>query len=259
MRDDCKVKQIVPIVLAVLMMSSLFAGIDMDELKETKEMDTDERAMYGLKSRFVAPEGVGKAAPVKKKKKVLVIARSRVPYIDVGEVLKSIKGGGHPGAGSATVKKGDPAQIRVDLLNLLEADPPRPRVVMDVMTSPVHTVGPKTLLSQVRQSLNEWRFTGVPVVQDSEIVGIISRRDVDSADRGDRLHLPASSCMSKPVKTISCEAPLSDALDLMVEADIGRLPVTDAGGHLIGIISRSDLLRILYRQKDAPAKEEDSG
>ena len=49
-REDCKVKQIVPIVLTALMLTSVFAGIDFaDELKETNDMDTSGRADYELK------------------------------------------------------------------------------------------------------------------------------------------------------------------------------------------------------------------
>ena len=195
--------------------------------------------------------------PIAKKKRVQVIARSSVSYIDVGTVLQSIGGGGHQGAGAATLKKGDPEEIQSTLIKVLNADPPHPRIVMDAMTSPVHTIGPRTLLSEVRDTLNAWRFTGVPVVSEGEVVGIISRRDVESATRGERLHLPVSSCMSRPVRTISGDALLYDALDEMVEADIGRLPVTDAEGHLIGIISRSDLLRILYRRKDGQTPTQD--
>ncbi len=190
--------------------------------------------------------------PIERKKTVQVIARARVPYIDVGEALKRVQGGGHPGAAAAAVKGGEVGAIKDALLEHLNADPPRPRVVMDVMTSPVHTVGPRTSLAEIREGFVAWRFTGVPVEDEGQVVGVISRRDIEAAERNGRLGLPASSCMSRPVKTISPESPLSDALDLMVEADIGRLPVVSGEGkRCVGIISRSDLLRILYGKADA--------
>jgi tRNA nucleotidyltransferase (CCA-adding enzyme) len=117
-------------------------------------------------------------------------------------------------------------------------------------------VGRKTLLAEVRKTLDIGHFTGVPVVDGTDLVGIVSRRDIDAATKGDRLHLPVSSCMSKPVKTIEAAALLEEALEKMVEADIGRLPVTNTEGHLIGIISRSDLLRILYKKKDLSKNQE---
>ena len=69
-------------------------------------------------------------------------------------------------------------------------------------------------------TLDAGHFTGVPVIDGVELVGIVSRRDIDAATRDDRLHLPVSSCMSKPVKTIEHSELLEDALARMVEADI---------------------------------------
>lgn len=188
--------------------------------------------------------------PIIKRKRVQVIARSQVPYINVGEILQRVGGGGHAGAGSAVIKKGDPAAIRATLLDALNADPPRPRTVMDVMSSPVHTVGPRTLLAEVRDDLQSRRHTGVPVVDEQgKVVGIVSRRDVRNAETGERLHLPVSSCMSKPVRTTTIDTPLDDAMALMIERDIGRLPVVNAEDRVVGIISRSDILRILYKEQ----------
>ena len=193
--------------------------------------------------------------PVRKGNRVLVIARARVPYVDVAAIIKAVGGGGHPGAASATVKKGDAAQLREQLLEALRIQPPRPRVVGDIMSSPVHTVGPEMPLEKLRDTLQHWRYTGVPVVKACELVGIVSRRDVERAARDERLHLPVGSCMSHNVHTIGPLEPLDVALERMVEADVGRLPVMD-DDHLIGIVSRSDLLRVLYRGQ--PASQGDS-
>lgn len=180
------------------------------------------------------------------KRRVILIARSQVPYLDVGKVVAALGGGGHPGAAAATLKGRTMEEVRADLLEFLRANPPHPRTVLDIMSSPVKSVSPETPLQEVRDSLREWRHTGVPVLRDNVLVGIISRRDVQAAEKGNRLHLSVASCMSHDVKSISAESTLEDAMDIMVRADIGRLPVLREG-IMIGIVSRSDLLKVLYK------------
>jgi len=74
---------------------------------------------------------------------------------------------------------------------------------------------------------------------------VISRRDIRAARRAGRSHLPVSSCMAHEVKTATPDEPLLRAFEQMVQADIGRLPVVE-GRHIVGIITRSDALRMLY-------------
>jgi len=180
------------------------------------------------------------------KKRVQVVGRARSGWIDVGKALRAIGGGGHAPAGAGSVKDRSAIEVRQVIEAALRDDPPRPRLVADVMSSPVHTVAPDTSLRDLAQSLRVWQHTGVPVVRDGELVGIVSRRDVEKAAKNDRLHLPAASCMSSSrVHTTAEVAPLEEALALMVDRDVGRLPVL-RDGRLVGIVTRTDLLRFLY-------------
>jgi tRNA nucleotidyltransferase (CCA-adding enzyme) len=183
-------------------------------------------------------------------RRIQIVARSRSPRVDVGAVLEVVGGGGHPSAGAAIVHDADVAAVRRRLLEALQSGPPRAARVADIMSSPVRTVAPDMILAQLRDSLRTWRHTGVPVVDDGRLVGIVSRRDVEKAERDGRLHLPVSSCMSHNVKTTTLDATLDDALERMTAADVGRLPVL-RDGRLVGILSRSDLLRVLYAQTGA--------
>ena len=185
-------------------------------------------------------------------RRVQIVARSRSPRVDVGAVLEAVGGGGHPSAGSAIVHHGDVAAVRRALLDELRSHPPRAERVADVMSSPVRSVAPDMILGDLRESLRTWRHTGVPVVDQGRLVGIVSHRDLERAERDGRLHLPVSSCMSHHVKTTTLDAPLADALDVMTAADVGRLPVL-RDGRLVGILSRSDVLAVLYGRSGALA------
>ena len=180
-----------------------------------------------------------------RKKRIQVVARARSNLIDVAAIVSSVGGGGHRSAASAAIKGREPAEVLATLLAAYRANPPRPSTVGDLMSSPVHTVRSDTSLADMKASLVTWRHTGAPVVRDGRIVGMISRRDVENADRHDRLSLPVSSCMAHDVVCTSADVPLDQALAKMVEADVGRLPVL-RGRDLIGIITRSDVLRAVY-------------
>ncbi len=113
------------------------------------------------------------------------------------------------------------------------------------MSSPVTSVAPDLPLRELAESLRTWRHTGVPVLRDGHLAGIISRRDVEKAAKDDRLHLPVASCMSSNVRTTEPDAVLEEALELMVQHDVGRLPVL-RNERVVGIVTRTDILRFLY-------------
>jgi len=189
-------------------------------------------------SAVFAVFGIGKT-------RVQVVARSRSPLIDAGARVTEIGGGGHSGAASGMLKRGDARAVLDELRRVVFAHPPAARRVADLMSSPVHTVSPSVPFAEVARSLASSGHTGVPVLRDGRLVGIVSRSDVERAERAGRLGLPVSSSMSQNVKSIDVEETPERALELMTEHDVGRLPVLRQG-HLVGIVTRSDLRRVLY-------------
>jgi tRNA nucleotidyltransferase (CCA-adding enzyme) len=77
---------------------------------------------------------------------------------------------------------------------------------------------------------------------------MISRRDVEKAERDGRAHLTVASCMAHTVCSTTEDTLLEDALAEMERADVGRLPVM-RGDRLVGIVSRTDLLAFLYGEE----------
>jgi tRNA nucleotidyltransferase (CCA-adding enzyme) len=180
-----------------------------------------------------------------RRRQVTVVGRSQVPYVDIGNIMLSLGGGGHPGAGSAVLKETDPDKARQLLLQRLEESPPSPSLVRHLMTTPVHTVPHDQPLEDAHEEFLRRNISGAPVLKNERLVGIISKRDIRAACRGGRDQLPVASCMAHSVKTIGPDEPLIRAFEQMVEADIGRLPVLEMD-RLIGIVTRSDALRVLY-------------
>lgn len=174
-----------------------------------------------------------------------VVARSRVPFIDVGRVVSAVGGGGHATASAATVREMDPPALRATLLEQLRRDPPRPQRVRDVMSSPVRTIGTKAPLREAQKLLQHGRWTGLPVVKEGKVVGVVSHRDVERAATERQLDRPVGHEMSAPARTISDDALVEEAQAIMESEDIGRLPVL-RDDKLVGIVTRSDLLGFLY-------------
>jgi tRNA nucleotidyltransferase (CCA-adding enzyme) len=180
-----------------------------------------------------------------KNQRVQLIGRSRVSYVDVGEILRGFGGGGHRGAGAASVKDSTLEKVVDELRGALVDAPLQPTRVADIMTRPVQFLQHDMTLAAALEKLDEWGVTGAPVLRDGELSGVCSRRDIRRAEQGDKLELPVSSHMAHEVLCVDHQEPIEDALELMTARDVGRMPVT-RDDEIVGIVTRTDLIRRLY-------------
>jgi tRNA nucleotidyltransferase (CCA-adding enzyme) len=178
-------------------------------------------------------------------RKLQIIARARSGLVDVGSVLGVFGGGGHAAAGAASVRDADLAETRERLLVEIGATLPKLRRARDIMSSPVHVVSPDTPLTDLREGLLLWKHTGACVTRDGSLVAVVSRRDLERAERARGTELAVKSFMSQKLVTTEADAPLEEVISKMEREDVGRLPVLD-GRRLVGIVTRSDVLQALY-------------
>mgnify|MGYP002619635948 CR=1 FL=1 len=183
--------------------------------------------------------------------KVQLVARSRSAAVEVGAVARALGGGGHPAAAAAMLRDTTTDAVILAVKRALCADPPHPRQVKDLMTSPVQTVAPDLPLRDLETLLCHAPFKGMPVVREGEVVGMISRRDIEKARRDERMALTVASCMAHHLITATPDDAIEAALAKMTDHDVGRLPVL-RGGKLVGILSRTDALRALYGDPPNP-------
>lgn len=148
--------------------------------------------------------------------------------------------------------------------------------VEDVMSRDVVTVDVSTPLRDVAAVLASKKISGLPVVADDGLVGIVSEADILAKERGEtrnrgglfsfllddrataELKLEARTAgeaMSAPVITVGPGCPISEAAGLMIDEGVNRLPVVDDEGRLLGIVTRADLVRAFVRN-DATLAEE---
>lgn len=177
--------------------------------------------------------------------RVHIVARSKGNGLPINKIVDIFGGGGHERAASAVVKDGDIKSIIDRIKNAITDMVRSPHMVRDIMSYPVKTIGPDTKMEEAGQILLKYGHTGVPVVHDNILVGVISRRDVEKALKHGLKHAPVKGFMTKEVITVDPELSWEEVQKLMVQHDIGRLPVMEQG-ELVGIVSRSDVLRLIY-------------
>ena len=117
--------------------------------------------------------------------------------------------------------------------------------VKDVMTSLVVMVVPNDSIQYVATQLVRNRISGAPVVKDGKVLGVISEGDI--ACLPSRSDQAAADFMSVPVVTVGPDDSQLRAAQLLNRHGIKRLPVVDADGYLVGIISRGDLVRAMVQ------------
>jgi len=152
--------------------------------------------------------------------------------------------------------------------------------VKEIMSQPVLTVTPDTLVKDAALLLEQKSISGVPVVEAGRIVGVFSEADILRSIKTTKKDLrliypsvsslgiafqeevtqreileaydeigrrPVSDVMSKEVVTIEPETPLNEAIVKMVRKGISRLPVVNKQ-ELVGIVTRGDVIRGLAKE-----------
>ena len=149
--------------------------------------------------------------------------------------------------------------------------------VHEIMTTEVATTTAEALLKDAALQLVRGRISGMPVVDgDRHVVGVVSEADilakegdeqkpggflqwlVDPADPWVAARFDAvtvGDAMSSPARTIFADRTVAEAATLMLDENVNRLPVVDADGALIGLVSRGDLVRAFVRTDEEILKE----
>ena len=144
--------------------------------------------------------------------------------------------------------------------------------VGELMTPDPVAVGPETPLKDVAAILLEHRISGVPVIGERlEVLGVVSEADIIAKEVGPDPHdrrliswllggrdvdrekveaRTAAEAMGYPAVTVEPHETVAEAARLMTELGIKRLPVVDDEGTLIGIVTRTDLVRAFTRSDE---------
>ncbi len=134
------------------------------------------------------------------------------------------------------------------------------RCVADIMTRDIFPLKSNQTLNVVRLLMRTVRVRHVPILNDEEqFVGLLSHRDllaysiskladIDPLEQGelDR-HIPIKDVMRTEIATTTATTDLKEAITSILENKFGCLPVINDKGHLVGIITEEDIIRLAIK------------
>jgi len=118
------------------------------------------------------------------------------------------------------------------------------RRARDVMTPNPASVSEKDSIRDVAKIMAREDTGVVPVCDGKKVIGMITDRDIVVrlvAEGKDPANARVKEAMSKQVRAVKEDTPVTDVLQLMSSAQIRRVPVTNANDELVGIVSIGDI------------------
>ena len=130
--------------------------------------------------------------------------------------------------------------------------------IHEVMSSKIKTVTTDMTMNEVLELFRQAHISGAPVVSvENKLVGIISIEDLIHCLLNNDLDACASTYMTSRIITVKGSDPVIEALKAFVNIRVGRFPVIDENGDLIGIITKGDVTRGLLKALQRDYHEEE--
>ncbi|HJS17607.1 MAG TPA: CBS domain-containing protein [Anaerolineales bacterium] len=129
--------------------------------------------------------------------------------------------------------------------------------IHEVMTAELKTATPDMPLSQMLEFLRVHRISGLPVVEENSLVGIISLEDIVRAMQNNDLSAHTSQYMTREVVTVASYESVVKAIRTFTEKGLGRLPVLDEDHKPVGMITKGDITRGILVALQRDYKEEE--
>ncbi|MEK7713028.1 MAG: CBS domain-containing protein, partial [Nitrospirota bacterium] len=179
--------------------------------------------------------------------KILIVARSRAPELNVADVMREFNGGGHSTAAAATVKE-ESLEIVEERLTRVILDNVKPdKVASDIMTSPVVSINWDSAVKEIETIMTKYGVNVLPVIKDAKYAGLISREIVEKALFHGFGKSKAIDFCTTDAATVSPDTSIRQIEQMMIEHNQRFMPVIEKG-NIVGAITRTDLLRTIYEE-----------
>jgi len=197
---------------------------------------------------------------------IRLVARSTSDEVDVSSIATEMGGGGHKRAASALIRPdehldAEETQKFLDeqyqqMVENLDRHVNPTITVEGIMSKDPLILTPDTRVEEAHRLMQRYGYEGYPVVSEEQVVGLLNRREVDRAiSHG--LDMTVDSLMSAGDVHINTDASLEDLQSLMGTSGWGQVPVVSPDtGEIVGIVTRTDLLKTLTPKPDVPSREE---
>ncbi len=188
--------------------------------------------------------------------RIQLVARSSSETIDVAEIAAHFDGGGHSQAAAAVIREQGLAEVQAKLLELLEAHIQPAVAVGQIMSyGIVHTLPPGTTVAEAAEMMRRYGHEGFPVVQDGQIVGLLTRGQIDKAEHLGFANASIDLYMHKGEVSVRPDDSVQKLQDVMMEHGLGQVPVVEEGA-IIGIVTRTDLIKLWSAPPQRPRRAE---
>jgi tRNA nucleotidyltransferase (CCA-adding enzyme) len=171
------------------------------------------------------------------------VARSSSEAIDAAQIAAQLNGGGHGRAAAALIRGRTLADSRQRLLDLLQEHVKPTVTVGQIMSYGVHTLSPETTVAEAEEMMRRYGHEGFPVVENGQVVGTLTRREIDKAlhhrlgGAAIRLYMHTGDI------SVSPEDSVAHLQQVMMQHSLGQVPVVQEG-EVIGIVTRTDLIKL---------------
>lgn len=173
---------------------------------------------------------------------IQLVARSSSRAIDVGEIARDLGGGGHGTAAAAFITGTNLEGVRARLIASLDEHVKPPLTVRQIMSYGVHTLRPDMSLAEAENLMRRYGHEGFPVVEGGQLVGVLTRREIDRALYHHLDKASVGAFMHKGDMTVSPGDSVTTVQQIMSEHRVGQVPVVE-NGRLLGIVTRTDLIK----------------
>lgn len=173
---------------------------------------------------------------------IQMVCRSATEDVNVGEIAARFGGGGHTRAAAALIRERALDDVARELLEILPQFVHPAATVSQIMSRPVQTVTPDTLIAEAAKRMTRTGYEGYPVVREGRVVGLLTRRAVDRAMQHGLGSRSVERVMEQGQVFVMPDDPVEKLEKLMIAHGWGQVPVVE-GEQVIGIVTRTDLIK----------------
>lgn len=181
--------------------------------------------------------------------RIQVVGRSTTDAVDVGIVARALGGGGHTRAAAALLRDESLESVRQRILEVARQHVKPPTTVQQIMSrGRPQSLPPDMSVGDAMERMRRYGHEGFPILSgegnEERLVGILTRREADRALNHRMEEEPVRRIMRTGEVTIGADAPIEELHRKMLESGWGQIPVTDSHGEIIGIVTRTDLIKL---------------
>ncbi len=181
------------------------------------------------------------------KDRVHVVVRSVCVELDAGRVARSLGGGGHPQAASASLKGVTLLQAKEFVLKAIKEIVVPKTNAGEVMSAPPITTSPETTLAGAGKLMRRYNVNALPVVLSGAVQGVVTRQIVDKGvDHGLGREM-VGEYMTTEVESVQVTSSMDEIREKVMVRGQRLLPVLE-DEIIAGVITRSDLIKILQEE-----------